>query len=329
MAPEPAPEVAHGVVRFYNFLAEDNRFRDDVLAGLGHLQKFIPPGHFYDERGSQLAAAVCEQPEWYLLRAEVAILRENLETIVQFVGPEAELIELRSGTGVQAALLVERLRPLVYVPVDIDARMLEAGSRELAHLFPWLNISGMRADVSRPLALPEFAGLPIRKKAVFLPGSVIGGFTPDAAVDVLRNARQLAGTGGVLLAGVDLKKDGKTIESAYIDASGMNAGLHRNLLARINRELGGDFQTWRFAYHAYYDRTKGCVTMYLESLYSQFANVGGRRFDFGPNETIDTGIAYQYEEAELQALARQAGFVSQMEWTDAARMFSIHGMIAV
>ena len=133
----------------------------------------------------------------------------------------------------------------------------------------------------------------------------------------------------MLLAGVDLKKDGKTIESAYIDASGMNAGLHRNLLARINRELGGDFQTWRFAYHAYYDRTKGCVTMYLESLYSQFAHVGGRRFDFGPNETIDTGIAYQYEEAELQALARQAGFVSQIVWTDAARMFSVHGMIAV
>jgi dimethylhistidine N-methyltransferase len=329
MTPEPTPEVPHGVVRFYNFLAEGNRFLDDVLADFGRLQKRIPPGYFYDERGSKLVAAVCEQPEWYLMQAEIAILRDNRAAIVQFIGPETELIELRAGIGVQTALLVEQLRPVVYVPIDIDGRMLEAASRELAELFPWLNISGMRADFGRPLVLPEFVGLPIRKKAVFLPGSVIGGFTPDAALDVLRNARQLVGTGGALLAGVDLKKDGKTIESAYIDANGTNAELHRNLLARINRELGGDFQPARFAYHAYYDRTKGCVTMYLESLYSQFAHVGGQRFDFALNETIDTGVAYQYTKAEFQAMAREAGFVSQTVWTDAAQMFSTHGMVAI
>jgi dimethylhistidine N-methyltransferase len=329
MTPEPALEVPHGVVRFYNFLAEGNRFLDDVLAGLGRLQKSIPQGYFYDEQGSQLAAALCEQPEWYLIQAEVAILRDNLADIVRFVGPDAELIELRAGIGVQTALLVEPLRPPVYVPIDIDGRALEAASRELAALFPWLNISGMRADFARPLVLPEFVGLPIRRKAVFLPGSVIGGFVPEAALEVLRNARQLAGTGGALLAGVDLKKDGKTIESAYIDARGINAGLHRNLLARINRELGADLQPGRFAYHAYYDHAKGCVTMYLESLYSQFAHVGGRRFDFALNETIDTGFAYQYAEAEFQALAREAGFASQAVWTDAARMFATHGMVAI
>lgn len=329
MTPEPALEVPRGVVRFYNFLAENNRFLDDVLAGLGRLQKCIPRGYFCDEQGAQLVAALFDQPEWYLMQAEVAILRDNLAAIVQFIGPEAELIELRAGIGVQTALLVEPLRPLVYVPIEIDARVLEASSRELAALYPWLNISGMRADFARPLALPEFVGLPIRRKAVFLPGSVIGGFEPDAAADVLRNARQLVGTGGALLAGVDLKKDGKTIESAYIDANGINAGLHRNLLTRINRELEGDFQPGRFAYHAYYDDAKGCVMMYLESLYSQFARVGGRRFDFALNEPIDTGIAYQYAQAEFQALAREAGFASQTVWTDAARMFSVHGMIAV
>ena len=329
MQPEPIPDVSRGVVRFYNFLPQGNLFLDDVLAGLSQLQKRISPRYFYDERGSQLFAAVCEQPERYLLRAEIAILRDNLAAIVQFIGPEAELIELRTGIGVQTALLVEQLRPLVYVPIDIDRRMLEAASGELAVLFPWLNISGMRADFSRPLALPKFVGLPIRKKVIFLPGSLIGGFTPDDALDVLHNARKLAGTGDVLLAGVDLKKDGKTIESAYSDANGMNAALHLNLLARINRELKGNFQPGRFAYHAFHDRTKGCVTMYLESLYSQFAHVGGRRFDFARNETIDTGIAYQHSEAEFQALARHAGFASQTVWTDAAQMFSIHGMIAV
>lgn len=327
--PESAPEAVRGVVRFYNFLAEDHRFLDDVLAGLGQLQKRIPPGHFYDERGAQLYAAACEQPEWYLLPAEVAILRDNLDAIVQFVGPEAELIEPRSGIGVQTAILVERLRPSVYVPIDLDARMLEATAHELADLFPWLNISGMRAAFERPLVLPEFVGLPIRKKAVFLPGSLIGAYTPDAAIEILGNARQMVGTGGVLVAGVDRKKDGKTIESAYIDAGGSQAALHKNLLVRINRELGGDFQPGRFAYHAYYDDARSCVTMYLESLYSQFARIGGRRFDFALHETVDTGTAYQYAEAEFQALAREARFASQTVWTDAAQMFSIHGMIAI
>jgi dimethylhistidine N-methyltransferase len=326
---EPIPEVPRGVVRFYNFLVQGNPFLEDALAGLSQLQKRISPRYFYDERGSQRFAAVCEQPECYLLRSEIAILRDNLAAIVQFIGPEAELIELRAGVGVQTALLIEQLRPLVYVPIDIDGRMLEATSGELAELYPWLNISGMRADFSRRLALPEFVGLPIRKKVIFLPGSVIGGFTPDEALEVLHNARQLTGTGDVLLAGVDLKKDEKTIESAYCDANGMNAELHLNLLARINRELDGNFQPARFAYHAFHDRTKGCVTMYLVSRYSQFAHVGGRRFDFAANETIDTGVAYQYSEAEFQELARQAGFVSQTVWTDAERMFSIHGMTAV
>jgi dimethylhistidine N-methyltransferase len=329
MKPGPIPEVPRGVVRFYNFLPQGNPFLNDALAGLSQLQKRISARYFYDERGSQLFAAVCDQPECYLLREEIAILRDNLAAIGQFIGPEAQLIEVRTGIGVQTALLVEQLRPLVYLPIDIDGRMLEAASGELAELFPWLNISGMRADVSRPLALPEFVGLPIRRKVIFLPGSVIGSFTPDEALDVLRNSRRLAGTGDVLLAGVDLKKNGKTIESAYNDASGMNAALHLNLLARVNRELEGDFQPGRFAYHAFHDWTKGCVTMYLESLYSQFVHVGGRRFDFAANETMDTGIAYQYSEAEFEALARQAGFVSQTVWTDAERMFSIHGMIAI
>ena len=329
MKPAPIPDSPRGVVRFYNFLQRDNPFLDDVLAGLSQLQKRISPRYYYDERGSQLFAAVCEQPECYLLREETAILRDNLAAIVQLIGPEAELIELRTGIGVQTALLVGQLRPLVYVPIDIDGRTLEAASGELAERFPWLNISGMRADVSRPLALPEFVGLPIRRKVIFLPGSVIGSFTPDEALELLRNARRLAGTGDALLAAVDLKKDGKTIESAYNDAIGMNAALHLNLLARINRELEGNFQPGRFAYHAFHDRTKGCVTMYLESLYSQFVHVGGRRFDFAANETMDTGIAYQYSQAEFQALGRQARFVSQTVWTDAAGMFSIHGMIAV
>lgn len=329
MKREPLPQGPHGVVRFYNFLPEGNHFLDDVLTGFSQPHKRLPPAYLFDPRGTPFYAALCAQPECYLMQAEVAILREHLAVIANFIGPETELIELRSGVGVQAALLLEQLKPLVYVPIDLDGPMLQAASRDLAELFPWLNISGMCADLRHRLALPEFVGLPIRKKAVLFAGSVLGGFAPQEALTVLCNARQLVGTGGMLLAGIDLKKDMKTIVSAYSDASGMNAAFHLNLLERINRDLGADFQQGRFAYRASFNDGRGCMEMRLESLYAQFARVGGRRIDFAPNETVETGIAYQYSIAEFQALARKAGFAAQETWMDAAQMFSIHGMIAV
>jgi len=329
MTPEPAPEIAQGVVRCYKFLPGGNPYLDEVLAGLALPRKRISPRYLFDEAGSRLHAAICQQPECYLVRTEVATLRDKLAAIAQFVGPEIELLEVRTGVSVQAALLMERLRPLVYVPIDVDGRMLDMASRELALLFPWLNISAMHADVCQRLALPEFVGLPIRRKVLLLPGSAIGGFAPEDALAVLCNARQLVGTGGALLAGIDLRKDAKTIVSAYGDANGLNAALRLNLLARINHELGGNFQPGRFVYRTSYDETKGRLGTFLESRYAQFAQVGGRRFDFARGETMDTGFACQYSVTDFHALAGKAGFMPQAVWTDVAQVFSIHGMIAV
>jgi dimethylhistidine N-methyltransferase len=328
MKPEPALEIPQGVVRFYNFLPAGNPFADEVLGGFSRPQKAIAPRYFLDQQGAELFASLCEQPEYYLLRAEIAILRENMDAILQFAGTGAELIEFRSGIGVQTAVLAEYLRPLVYVPVELDQGILERASRELAELHPWLNLSGMRADVRHPLVLPEFAGLPIRKKIAFMSGSMIGGFAPDEAVAVLRNARRLVGTGGVLLAGVDPGKGRKALESAYNDARGLNARMHLNLLGRINRELNGDFQPGRFSYRADYEAAAGRVVMRLESRYAQFAHVAGRRFDFAPGEIVETGFAHQYSDAEFQSLAHQAGFAPEAVWADTAKQFSIHGMIA-
>lgn len=329
MNPDPAPDVPQGVVRFYNFLPPGEPFLAEVLAGFSQPQKRIGPRYFFDERGAELYAALCEQPEYYLVRSESAILRQNLAAIVQFVGTGAEFIELRAGIGFQTAILAERLRPLVYVPIDMDAGILERASRELVELYPWLNVSGMRADFRHPLVLPEFAGLPAHKKLVFLSGSLTGSFAPDEAIAVMRNARQLVGTGGVLLAGVDPGKRRKPLESAYNDAKGYNARMHLNLLERINRELGGDFQPARFAYRADYEAALGRVTMRLESLYAQFVHIAGKRFDFAPGEAVETGGAWQHSTEEFQAMARQAGFTPEAVWTDAAQQFSVHAMIAV
>ncbi|MBI2317834.1 MAG: L-histidine N(alpha)-methyltransferase, partial [Betaproteobacteria bacterium] len=301
----------------------------DVLAGLALPQKSVPPKYFYDERGSRLFEAICELPEYYPTRTEMAIMRAHIGEMAQLAGPGAELIEFGSGAGIKTRILIEALRPPIYVPVDIDGAMLRAASDQLSRLFPWLNIIGICADYSRALALPEFVGAPIARKAVFFPGSTIGNFTPEEALEFLRRTRSLAGAGGALLVGVDLKKDKAVLDAAYDDSQGVTAQFNLNLLRRINRELGGDFQLARFAHRAFYDDAKGRIEMHLESLYAQFVRIAGRRFDFAPGETIHTEISCKYTAAEFIELARDARFESKKVWTDERQMFSVHGMIAV
>jgi L-histidine N-alpha-methyltransferase len=194
-------------------------------------------------------------------------------------------------------------------------------------LFPWLNIVGICADYSRPLALPEFAGVPIRRKVVFFPGSTIGNLTPAETVAFLKHARSTAGAAGALIIGVDLKKDKRLLDAAYADAQGVTAQFNLNLLHRINRELQADFQVNRFRHKAFYDPVLGRVEMHLESLYSQFAHVAGRRFDFAPGETILTEISCKYSIAEFQEMGKRAGFSPEKVWTDPEQWFGVHGMV--
>jgi dimethylhistidine N-methyltransferase len=329
MKPEPTLEpLAPGVVRFYTFLPSADRFREDVLAGLALPQKSIPPKYFYDEQGCRLFEAICELPEYYLTRTETAILRGNVADIAQFVGPDAELIEYGSGAQAKTRILIQALHTKLYVPIDIATETLQAASNELASRFPFLNVVGICADYTRSLALPEFVGVPIRRKLAFFPGSTVGNFTPAEALQFLKNVRKSVGTGGALLIGVDLKKDKATLDAAYADSKGVTAKFNLNLLARINRELGGDFQTSRFHHKGFYDPSQGRVEMHLESLYSQIVHVAGQRFDFAPGETIHTEISCKYSIAEFQELGKRAGFSPEKVWTDPEQLFSIHGMAA-
>jgi len=325
--PSPRP-AASGVVRFHDFLPSRATFLDDVLAGLARPQKSIPPKYFYDEPGCRLFEAICELPEYYLTRTETAILRDRAAEIAQFIGPDAQLIEFGSGAQAKTRILIEALQTPLYVPVDIADDTLRASSAELAKLFPWLNVVGVCADYTRPLALPEFAEAPVRRKAVFFPGSTIGNFTPDEALVFLKHARSVAGKGGVLLVGVDLKKDKAVLDAAYDDARGVTAQFNLNLLHRINRELEADFQVQRFRHKAFYDPALGRIEMHLESLRPQFVSVAGRRFDFAHGETIHTEISCKYSIAEFQEMGERAGFRPGKVWTDPQQLFSVHAMVA-
>src|SRR5438552_3257805 len=208
MNPQPSPQSqAPGVVRFYSFLPQGERFSEDVLAGLALPQKSIPPKYFYDEQGCRLFEAICE------------------------------LLEYGSGVQAKTRILIQALQTQLYVPIDIAMDTLRASSNELSRRFPFLNIVGICADHTRPIALPDFVGVPIRRKTVFFPGSTIGNFTPAEALVFLRQARKIAGAGGVLLIGVDPKKDKPTLDAAYAGGRGVTEQFNLNLLHRINRGL--------------------------------------------------------------------------------------------
>ena len=325
---KPQQRPALGVARFYNFLPEGNSFLEDVLTGLARPQKALPPKYFYDAHGCELFERICTLPEYYPTRTELAIMREHAAAMAKFLGQDCQLIEFGSGSSTKTRILIEQLQPPLYVPIDIAGEAIKAAAAGLAQAFPWLNINGVCADYTRPLTLPEFVGVPIRRKAVYFPGSTIGNFTPQEAIEFLQLARRVVGPGGALLIGVDLKKDKPVLDAAYDDAAGVTAAFNLNMLARINRELGGDFQLRRFRHKAYYDEAKGRIEMHLESLASQLVHVGGERFRFGAGETIHTEISCKYSIEEFQAVAQRAGFAPGQTWVDAAKLFSVHGMIA-
>jgi dimethylhistidine N-methyltransferase len=311
-------------VSFHDFQPDAGSFLDDVMAGLAQPQKTLNPKYFYDSRGCELFEAICRLPEYYPTRTEMAIMRESALEIAQHLGRGCVLIEYGSGSSRKTEALIADIAPAVYVPIDIAAGQLKSSAERLAALFPDLEIAAICADYTRELMLPGTLDLGRARRVVFFPGSTIGNFMPDDARRFLRNARGLAGPGGAMLVGVDLKKDPGVLHAAYNDAQGVTAAFNLNLLARINRELGADFDLDAFRHRAFYNVAAGRIEMHLASMREQQVNLNGRRFFFRENETIHTENSYKYSVAEFQALAREAGFSPECCWIDAAQLFSVH-----
>ncbi len=295
-------------------------FLEDVIAGLSLPQKSLPPKYFYDAAGSRLFERICRLPEYYLTRAELALTRAHLAAIARFAGRGCELVEYGSGASHKSRLLIRALRPKAYLPVDISASALEQAAARLAREFPWLRIVPVRADFSRPLEIP--AGARGRRVAYF-PGSTIGNLTPEEAHAFLARSR---GQAGRMLVGTDLKKDANVLHAAYNDARGVTAAFNLNLLARINRELGGDFDLKRFSHYAFYNAALGRIEMHLVSLGKQTVRLGRHSFGFQRGESIHTENSYKYAAEEFRALAARAGFRAKKAWTDREARFALHAL---
>jgi len=318
-------QAASGSARFsfHDLRPDPGSFLEDVIAGLSRERKELPPKYFYDERGCELFEAICALPEYYPTRTETAMMRAHAHDMARRLGPQCALIEYGSGNSHKTRILIGELAPAAYLPIDIAAGQLRASCAELARTFPGLAITAVCADYTCPLTLPDLDAAAARR-VIYFPGSTIGNFTVAEAATFLGNARGLVGAGGGLLIGVDLKKDPVLLNAAYNDAQGVTAAFNLNLLARINRELGGDFELSAFRHHAFYNAGPGRIEMHLVSLRDQRVAIRGRTFRLSAGETIHTENSYKYTVAEFQALARGAGFEPAECWTDPQQLFAVH-----
>jgi dimethylhistidine N-methyltransferase len=309
---------------FDDRLPDAGSFLDDVIAGLSSARKALPPKYFYDERGSRLFEAICGTPEYYPTRTETALMTARAREMARLLGPRGAVIEFGSGSGRKTRILVEALKPVAYVPIDIAREQLRETAGAFALEFPWLSVHAVCADYSRPLTLPSLQALGASRRVIYFPGSTIGNFSVPEAALFLAHSRALAGRGGAMLVGVDLKKDAAKLNAAYNDAAGVTADFNLNVLRRINRELGGDFDLSGFRHHAFYHSGRSRIEMHLVSLRDQKVRIGGRNYRFRGGESIHTENSCKYSVEEFRRLARGAGFEPVACWTDRERLFAVH-----
>lgn len=311
-------------VQLYDLHPPLEDFLTDVLAGLSQPQKTFSPKFLYDKRGAELFDAICTLDEYYLTRTEMAILRTYASAIATLMG-ESALIEFGSGSSQKVRILLEAMPQMTtYVGLDISKQHLQESCLQLVDDYPGLEAIAICADYTQPLHLPPIPMLEGKRRVGFFPGSSLGNLEPEEAIEFLRNTATLLGPQGSLLIGIDLKKSKSILEPAYDDAKGVSAAFALNLLTRINRELGADFEVENFEYRAVYNAVAGRIEMYIVSCKDQVVHLSGRSICFQAGERLRTEYSYKYSIPEFQALALQAGFRAEQVWTDEQQLFSLH-----
>lgn len=301
-------------------------FVADVMRGLSSRPRSIPCKYLWDARGSAFFERLADAPEYYLTRAERELLLRHADEIARAIGPEATLVELGPGNAQKTRVLLEHVDRLErYVPIDLDAAMLQRVAGDLAEDHAEIFVDPIVADYASSLPrLPRSGG---GKTAILFGGSSIGNFHPHEAAALLARCAFAVGSGGVVLIGVDLKKSKRVIEAAYQDKGGITAAFNRNLLARINREIGATFDVTRFSHRAPYDPIRGRVEMRLVSDADQRVKVAGHEIAIAKGEWIVTEHCYKYDVDDFRQLARSAGLLPGRTWTDAPRRVSLHELL--
>jgi dimethylhistidine N-methyltransferase len=306
--------------------AQTSAFAQEAVADLSQQPKRLSPKYFYDATGSELFEQITRLPEYYPTRTELGILQDRGPEIASIIPQGAALIEFGAGATTKVRLMLKSCSFEAYVPVDISGDFLKGQAAILRQDFPDLAVHPVVADFTTPFALPDaIKGMP---KVGFFPGSTIGNFEPHEACRFLRSAREILGPGALMIVGADLEKDERMLQDAYNDAAGVTARFNLNLLVRMNRELGGNFDVSAFSHRAIYNRELHRIEMHLVSRKPQTVRMLGTTFSFRAGESIHTENSYKYSVERFGALARGSGWRVRQTWTDAEKMFSVHALVA-
>lgn len=298
-----------------------------VQRGLRATPKRLPSWLFYDKRGSELFESICEQPEYYLTRCEIALMEQHGADIAEVLGPDVRLVEYGSGHAIKTRILLQHLvDPVAYVPVEISAEPLRASVERLERSFPNVRMQPLSADFTRALRLPIAPRAP-RRTVIYFPGSTIGNFDAAEAATLLRKMRGEMGESGGILIGVDLKKDVASLEAAYNDAAGVTAEFTLNMLAHLNREIGSDFDLGRYRHRARYNPMAGRIETHIVSTDHQTVRVGRQQVRFRENEAMQVEYSCKYSLEDFEALARRAGRKVEQVWLDPEQMFSVQYLV--
>lgn len=303
--------------------------RAAILAALLQTPRRLPSRFFYDERGAALFDEITRTEAYYPTRVETGILHRHAEQLSAWMGSGARIVEFGTGSGLKTRILLDAAcQPASYIPIDVAGPQLQAVAQDLRHRYPGMGVFPLCADYTRTLSLPA-AGTGEGRTVVFFPGSTIGNMEPQDALGFLRRTALIAGAGGLLVVGVDCKKDRQVLERAYNDPEGVTAAFNLNILDHVNRIIGADFDPSAFAHHAYYNASAGRIEMHLLSAREQTVHVpdpvlGTLRIPLRADEAIVTEHSYKYTVEEFQSLAGQAGYAAGDVLMDAGGKFAVH-----
>ncbi len=307
--------------------SDPGAFASAVRQGLLANPKTLPWPYFYDEEGSRLFELICQLPEYYLTRTEDALLKAHADAMVAGWERPPALVELGSGSAIKTQRLIEaalrRYGSVHYLPIDVSSTFIEESAESLLRVYPDLRITGHVADYRTELG--RVAERLTGPKLVIFLGSSLGNYEPREASALLRQVAWVMGPSDRLLLGTDLDKDRAVLEAAYDDAQGVTARFNLNLLARVNRELGADFDLDAFAHQARYCADLERVEMHLVSLMDQTVTIPASRLTatFSDGESIHTENSYKYTSARLKDLAARAGLEEEHAWTDDQGLFRL------
>ena len=303
--------------------ANSDTLTDSVVEGLRKSPKELSPVWFYDEYGSSLFDSICELPEYYLTRTELAIMEAHASEMAQIIGPQAALIEFGSGTSQKTRLLLDHLiAPTAYVPVDIAREHLMDAAGALARDYPGLQIAPVCADFTQPFELPRQTAC-AQRRVVYFPGSTLGNFSRADASALLQRMRAIIGSDGAVLIGIDLRKDPNILRRAYNDDAGVTAEFNLNALRHINREVGANFDLANFEHEAVWMDDLSRIEMHLVSKQDQTVRVAGVPIAFKRGEHMRTEYCHKYTLEGFANLAAAAHLAPTRTWMDAEERFAV------